>query len=242
MAKLALDAISGKASPKKSKGIKSESIKRILKDLEIAVCEPWYLFEGVDNNVYMQQDDSPPVDQDKAMAEFDRICKLFSMECRLYREPPEPNLQDQHYISNVAMVMHHLTEGDKRQAILAKFRAAGRPGEEKIAGPFLEAMGIKCVQSPFYWEGEAETKWIKDNLYIGGWGIWDEKTGIGRSEPKAYDWMEKQFGMKVIRVQETDPKLYHLDCSILRLDDENVVVSADTLSPKDVHNILASAS
>ena len=216
-------------------------MKRILKDCEIAVCQPWYLNTAIQNNALMTKENPKElvVDQEKAMKQFGDFMVPFNMELpgRVYQVPVEKNLQDAHYVSNAGMTVHHLTKGDERVAVLAKFRAPGRPGEEKVLKPFLESWGFKTFQCPFFWEGEAETKWIRDKLYIGGWGKWDPKTGLGRSEQKAYAWMREKFGMIIIEVQETDPELYHLDCSVLRLDDQNVVVSNETLLPQDVKRI-----
>ena len=67
-------------------------------------------------------------------------------------------------------------------------------------------MGYKTEISPYKWEGEADIKYLSDNVYIGGFGI--------RSDIKTYKWMEENYDMKIIKVKMVDEYMYHLDCSI----------------------------
>jgi len=53
-------------------------------------------------------------------------------------------------------------------------------------------------------------KYLYGNKYIGGYGI--------RSNIKAYEWMEEQYNMDIIKVAMVDEYLYHLDCSIFALN------------------------
>ena len=67
-------------------------------------------------------------------------------------------------------------------------------------------MGFKVIPCPYLFEGEAELKYLRDNIYIGGYGI--------RSEKESYDWMASEFDMNIIPLELTDPYNYHLDCTI----------------------------
>lgn len=102
--------------------------------------------------------------------------------------------------------------------VVSNFTSEPRLPETPVIAKFMETTGIKVVVCPFKFEGEAEMKFIgylnNKPTYIGGYGI--------RSEKEAYEWMEKEFDINVIKVKMTDDKLYHLDCSIFP-----IVISKD---------------
>ena len=201
--------------------------------LEIAMVETCFLNTGIRNNDWMEEEDPKDIviDHKKAERQFEVYRRLVSWEAKLYLVPPMPNLQDQVYISNAFALLPHMSDGDNRTAILANFKAKGRPGEELIVKKFLEDLNFATFKPLHHFEGGAELKWVTRNIYIGGQGM--------RSHKFAYDWMEKKFGMVVVRVTETDKKLYHLDCSILPIDEQNVMVSVDTVAPNEVRAIEA---
>jgi N-dimethylarginine dimethylaminohydrolase len=87
-------------------------------------------------------------------------------------------------------------------------------------------MGYETHVAPHFFEGEAELKHLHDNVYIGGYGQ--------RSEREAYDWMEREFDMKVIAVREQDPYLYHLDCTVFPLTREDTLVCTELFEPEEV--------
>ena len=75
-------------------------------------------------------------------------------------------------------------------------------------------------------EGEAELKHLYDNIYIGGYGI--------RSEKETFEWMEQKFDMRIIKVREVEPYLYHLDCSIFPITKENTVICTELFSRREL--------
>jgi len=94
--------------------------------------------------------------------------------------------------------------------VVSNFTSEPRQPETPVIAKFMETTGCKVVVCPFKFEGEAEMKYIGflggKPTFIGGYGI--------RSTKEAYEWMEKEFDINVIKVKMTDDKLYHLDCSI----------------------------
>ena len=90
-------------------------------------------------------------------------------------------------------------------------------------------MGYDVWVSPFKFEGEAELKHLHDNVYLGGYGT--------RSEVKAYEWMEETFGMKIIKLEETDPYLYHLDCTVFPLTRENTLICTEMYEEEEIREI-----
>ena len=110
-------------------------------------------------------------------------------------------LQDLVFVANNGIVLQHTPI-----YIGSNFKATNRIGEEVIGMRFFDSLGYKTIRSPFEFEGEAELKYLRDNIYIGGYGI--------RSDKRAYEWMESEFGMNIIKLELKDPKNYHLDCTI----------------------------
>jgi len=77
-------------------------------------------------------------------------------------------------------------------------------------------MGYVTYNSPYKFEGEAELKHLYDNVYVGGYGI--------RSDVKIYLWLENNFDMKIIKLQEVDKYLYHLDTTIFPVNRKETFV------------------
>src|SRR5208337_1267801 len=111
--------------------------------------------------------------------------------------------QDQVYVANVGIVLLHQA---KPVVVLSNYKSPPRRGEERVAREFFQEFDYQIERAPFHWEGEADTKAIRDDIYIGGYGI--------RTDPKVYDWFEKTFDMKVIRFKMTDEWCYHADCVV----------------------------
>ena len=57
--------------------------------------------------------------------------------------------------------------------------------KKKLVYHFFELMDYQVHMCPFKWEGEADLKYLYDNVYIGGYGI--------RSDIQAYEWMEENL-------------------------------------------------
>jgi N-dimethylarginine dimethylaminohydrolase len=80
-------------------------------------------------------------------------------------------------------------------------------------------MGYKTAISPYKWEGEADLKFLYDNVYIGGYDI--------RSDIKTYKWMEENYGMNIIKLEMVDEYLYHLDCSVFALNQDQTLICTE---------------
>lgn len=94
--------------------------------------------------------------------------------------------------------------------VVSNFTSEPRTPETPVIEQFMKTTGANVVVCPYKFEGEADMKFIGYTngkmTFIGGYGI--------RSTIEAYEWMEKEFDIKVIKVKMKDEKLYHLDCSI----------------------------
>ena len=180
---------------------------------------PFTLDTANPNNIWMQEMEKEELKINKGNA-YRQFLDLYqfvagnSLVCNL---PATGNYQDLVYVANLGIQLPHLK--DSNTIIMANFTSEPRQGEEKVGKPFFEAMGYEVHNCPFKWEGEADLKYLYDNVYIGGYGI--------RSDIKAYEWMEKEFDMKIIKLEMVDDYLYHLDCSIFPLTQEKTLVCTE---------------
>jgi N-dimethylarginine dimethylaminohydrolase len=189
--------------------------------LELIMCPPKYLSAKIANNKWMKKmsGEDKEVNVDKAMAQFFDLYGLLAQDAIVYLLPPERKLQDQVYISNCSMYLPHVY----RTIILANYTAPGRPGEEKVLSQFLNLMEFAQYPCPHKFEGEAEMKWLRDNIYFCGYGM--------RSEMKAFRWMAEKFGCDNIYIKMEDPLRYHLDCNVFAINSECVLLAEDIIGP-----------
>ena len=201
----------------------------------LALCPPTYMAAEVANNQWMR--DIPSQDRvvnlAKAKEQWFNLYTLLTEECPVYLVPPQPGLQDQVYLENAGAVLPHL---DKKVFLLSNFKAEGRDGEQFQAYMLLSQMGFTAQEMPYFFEGEAELRWLRDNIYLGGYGQ--------RTSKQALDWIAEKFDAHIIPIEEKDPYLYHLDCSILPLAKDLVMAYTAGIAPsvlkelKDVATVI----
>jgi N-dimethylarginine dimethylaminohydrolase len=75
---------------------------------------------------------------------------------------------------------------------------------------------------------------LHDHVFIGGYGT--------RSDPRVYAWMEERLGVQVIPLRETDPYLYHLDCTVFPLTREDTLVCTEMYEREEIAKIEAVTS
>lgn len=162
----------------------------------------------------------------RAMVQFLELYRFLASEALIYLLPAPAGcgLQDVVFTSNLGIVLDHLPERDV--AVLSNFTSEPRIGESAIGLPFFRAMGYEAHVSPGKFEGDADLKHLHDNVYVGGYGI--------RSERSSYDWMEREFGMRIVKVRLSDPYLYHLDCSIFPITREQTLVCTGLFAPEEL--------
>ncbi|MEQ1843255.1 MAG: hypothetical protein ABL994_22860, partial [Verrucomicrobiales bacterium] len=106
-----------------------------------------------------------------------------------------------------------------------------RKGESDVGERFFRDMGYEVYRCPFPFEGEAELRYLHGNVYLGGYGL--------RTEKRAHEWMEAEFDMKIVKVEERDPYCYHLDCSIFPLTGDQTLVATYLFTPEELRDIEA---
>jgi N-dimethylarginine dimethylaminohydrolase len=199
---------------------------------------PFSIAADVPNNVWMEELDAPArrVDVKKAIHQFLQLYHFIAAEAVVYLLPTPkiPGLQDLVYCANMGVVLEHLP--GKNTLVLSNFTTEVRAPESAIGRAFFGEMGYEVITPPHHFEGEAELKHLHGNVYAGGYGI--------RSERAALAWMEERFDMRIIALEETDPHLYHLDCTVFPLTREDTLVctamytAAEVAALEQVTNVI----
>jgi N-dimethylarginine dimethylaminohydrolase len=192
------------------------------------ISPPFGLSADEPNNVFMQ--DIPPekrkINKSKALRQFLDLYNFLSSISLVYLLPTTPGLQDQIYVSNLFICLPHLKD---HPVIISNFKSPPRKEETPIGIDFFKLMNIGPITvSPKYFEGQADLKFLRDNIYFCAHGV--------RTSHNVHRWFEEVFQMKVIPLQVTD-SLYHLDCSIFPLTREKVVVYTKAFTPKEIKSI-----
>ena len=177
----------------------------------------------VPNNVWMKKY-KKKIDYDRAWQQWSELYQFIAANGLVYLLPNyHGKHQDLIYIANNFI---YVEPEDK--VIMANFTSEPRRGEEIEGREMLEAMNYKCIDPPpdCHFEGEADLKFVRDNIYVGGYGI--------RSDSKTYDWMEKNFNMKITKIKMTSQKNYHEDCLFSPISTEAALVCTKIMDPGDI--------
>jgi N-dimethylarginine dimethylaminohydrolase len=187
---------------------------------------PFSLSTADPNNIWMQEltDDELRVNKPKAYKQFMDLYQFMAGGSLVHLLPSEGNLQDQVYVANLGLQLSHIK--NENHILLSNFTSDPRKGEELVGEKFFNQMGYKTHISPYKWEGEADIKYLYDNVYVGGYGI--------RSNIKAYEWMEENFDMNILKVAMVDEYLYHLDCSIFALNQDQTLICTELYDEDEI--------
>jgi len=181
------------------------------------------------NNAWMRdlEEERRNVNITKALKQFFELYSFIASEAFVLPVPTPRNclnLQDLTFVASFGVVLEHLTTEDV--VILPNFTAEGREGETELGMKFFEMAGYNTYVSPYKFEGEAELKHLHDNVWVGGYGI--------RSDLKTYEWMEREFDMKIIKLQEVDEYLYHLDTTVFPITRKHTLVCTELFTRREL--------
>src|SRR5262245_12522711 len=189
---------------------------------------PFSYATGFANNPWMSDlgPDQRQPDFRRAAVQFSELYRSIAASGLVYLLPTPrgADLQALLYTANLGIVLDHLP--DRNTVVISNFASPPRRGESALGIKFFKDMGYSVRVPPAKFEGEAELKHLYQNVYVGGYGI--------RSEKETYDWMERNFDMRIVRVRLEDPYLYHLDCLVFPITRENTLVCTELISPKEV--------
>lgn len=189
---------------------------------------------SVDNreaNNDLMDDEAEPYDMDRAFDQFMGLYKALATKGGLVYILPSgwSQLQDLPYVANIGAALPHRPE----IMLLSNYTSPPRQGEDILGARFFSEIGFQVHQTPTKWEGEADLKYLRDNIYVGGYGQ--------RSERSSFVWMEDTFGLEVTMVELSDEKLYHLDCSVFPLTGEKLLVATSCFTPEEMRSLEAIA-
>ena len=181
------------------------------------------------NNIWMKEMSKEElfINRPKAYKQFMDLYNFMAGQSLVHLLPSEENFQDLIYVANLGLQLSHIK--DENHILLSNYTSLPRQGEEYVGKKFFNQMGYKTHISPHKWEGEADIKYLKDNIYIGGYGI--------RSDIKTYKWMEENFNMKIVKVKMVDEYMYHLDCSIFPLNNNKTMVCTELYDKAELSHI-----
>lgn len=188
---------------------------------------PLYINNEVQNNVWVVENPDK-INVPRAINQWLNVYQTLASMGIVYLLPSQNGLQDQVYVANLGALIPDTVE--KNTMILANFRSTPRVGEDDFGREFFASMEFNVLQPPFFFEGEADLKYIRDNIMIGGYGI--------RTDLNTYKWIKRLFpDITIYAIEMTDEYLYHFDCLFFPVDPENAIVCTEILSPQDVRKI-----
>src|SRR5215218_2745455 len=183
------------------------------------------------NNIWMVEleDEQRKVNRSRAISQFAQLYSYMASDALVFLlpTPRDCTLQDLVFTANLAIIPHHIPGGNT--VIVSKYASEPRVRETELGVQFFNSMGYNVHVAPYHFEGEAELKHLYDNVYIGGYGI--------RSDRRAFDWMEAEFDMKIVKIKETDEYLYHLDCSVFPVTPDDTMICTKMFSKKEISQI-----
>ncbi|MCP3802035.1 arginine deiminase-related protein [Allokutzneria sp. A3M-2-11 16] len=189
---------------------------------------PFSYTAEVANNAWMEAlaDADRIPDHRKAMTQFFELYNYIAAEALVTVLPtPRPTgLQDLVFTANLGLVLDHYR--DRNTVVISNYTSEPRKAETPVGVNFFRAMGYETYVAPSRFEGEAEIKHLYGNVYVGGYGQ--------RSDREAYEWMERTFDMKVVKLAMTDPHLYHLDCSVFPVTAEKTLVCTEMYEEDEI--------
>lgn len=182
------------------------------------MCPPLHLSADEPNNIWMREtpDDQRVIDRPLALQQFLKLYGFLAERAMVYLLPSQPGLQDLTYVANLGVVLPHTPE---RAIVVANFRSEPRRGETEVGRAFFEQFEQPSVIGPTYFEGEADLKYLKGNVYVGAHGM--------RTSLDALKWFEREYDMEVIPFRITSEHLYHLDCVVFPLTRDQLLVCTE---------------
>jgi len=179
---------------------------------------PFSLSTECPNNAFMMRltPEERRVDGDKALNQWLKLYRFLSARSLVYLLPSKDGLQDQAYVANLGVVLPHVKEN---VAVISNFRSEVRRGETQVGDEFFKGMGFETVIAPEYFEGEADLKYLRDNIFFGAHGM--------RTSLSALGWFRERYDMQIIPIRMRDEFFFHLDCLVFPLSKEKVVLCAE---------------
>jgi N-dimethylarginine dimethylaminohydrolase len=180
------------------------------------MCPPTYFAVRYSINPWMHP--AQPVDVLAAIAQWQRLHDtLIALGHHVDVMPADPDLPDMVFTANGGIVI-----GDR--GLVPRFRHAERDAESMHFARTMKDLGLAEVrQARFVNEGEGDFLLTGERILAG--------TGL-RSDPRAVKEVQEYFGRPVVALQLVDPRFYHLDTALARLDADTVAYWPGAFAPQ----------
>lgn len=197
-------------------------------DKPVFVMNPPFSFScEVPINIYMKQlsPKERTINIDLAIEQWHTLYDHLTSVGIVYTVPAKEGLQDQPFVANLGVILHDRPN----LAIISNYKKETRRGETPVGVEFFKMLGYETVVAPKFFEGEAELKWIKDDIYVGGYGV--------RTTINALEWFEETYGITVIKNKAPNDYSYHLDCLLQPINHEAVITDPKRLQPETLKEL-----
>ena len=184
------------------------------------MCPPVFTDNKEKINIWMEKYNEK-INRKKIISQWLDVYNFVSSVCPVFLLPPKEGLQDQVYVSNAGVFLPNTNI-----FIVSKFLHYVRKSESKEIKEFVEKLGFVCIDSPYTFEGEAELKYLRNNIFFGGYGI--------RTDIRFHEWLSNKFGLKIIPIKTRNEYCYHLDCIIFPLNSSTVILSIPLVSKEEI--------
>jgi arginine dihydrolase len=179
------------------------------------MCPPTFFEVRYSINPWMHP--AEPVDVARANAQWQQLHNtLVELGHSVDLMAADPDLPDMVFTANGGIVIGG-------RGLVPRFRHAERDGESVHFAHSMRQLGLAEVRRAAYInEGEGDFLLIGDRILAG--------TGL-RSDPRAVDEVVEYFGLPVQPLQLIDPRFYHLDTALARLDPATVAYWPGAFTP-----------
>jgi len=176
----------------------------------ILVCRPDYFDVTYEINPWMSL--AHPPDADIARRQWQGLMDILSgpLGADLEVMDPEPDLPDLVFTANAGLVVG-------RRVALSNFRYPERRGETPVFRRWFEEHGYETLSLPeeVFFEGAGDALFVGEHLFAGY---------HYRSEIRSHELLSEALGRRVLSLELTDPRFYHLDTCFSPLDAETVAI------------------
>ena len=173
------------------------------------MCRPTFYTIAYEINPWMHL--ARQVNHQQAVAQWDQLYHTLTntLRARVSLVPPRPRVPDLVFTANAGLVVG-------RTLIRSNFRHPQRQREEPIVERQFRRMGYRVVRLPtrFNFEGEGDALWVGQTLVFGF---------RFRSDAQAHVQLSRLLKARVLPVELTDRRFYHLDTCFCPLDDQTVL-------------------
>jgi len=172
---------------------------------QILMCPPDYFGIEYEINPWMHVEID--ADRDLAKKQWNNLYNILSKEVKadIKLIEPRPGVPDMVFTANAAVIY-------KKKAIISRFRFDQRKPEEKYFGEWFEQNGYEVIWLPedMAFEGAGDALFLGDTLYSGY---------VPRTDITSHAYISELLNVRVISLELTDNRFYHLDTCFCPLTD-----------------------